>query len=221
MANFSHHAYLIEGPLALLPSVAKSARALFGFPEAHSPDVLVQAFEKLGVEEAATLRQQAGLKSSSGKALFVVGFSLIMSEAQQALLKLLEEPQEGTTFVLLAPHGALLPTVRSRTLPYPEILVEKAEKSSAAVFLTAPYKVRSAQVASLLKEEGGERERVRAFLQELEAALYAILPKTNRQKEIAEGLSDIAHIRSYVGDRSPSLKMLLEHLALALPQLHV
>ena len=113
-----HHAYLTEGSLSLLPSIEVEARKQFGFKDHHSPDVYVRSFEKLGVEEAAQIRAQAGFKSTAGKALFIIGFSLITSEAQQSLLKLLEEPQEGTIFILLAPHGSLFPTVRSRKLLY-------------------------------------------------------------------------------------------------------
>jgi len=219
MNQLSHHAYIVEGPLSLLPKVATHARELFGFPTEHAPDVVVQEFEKLGVEEAAALREQAALKSTVGKALFVIGFSTIMSEAQQSLLKLLEEPQQGTVFVLLAPYGSLLPTVYSRLLPYPHTFTSEQVGSDAKKFLSAPYKTRTTHVAALLKEEGGERERARVFLHDLETLLYAALPKARDKKSILEGLSDVAKVRSYMGDRSPALKMLLEHLALALPQI--
>lgn len=250
MNEFSHHAYLVEGPLTLVEGVASHARTLFGFPEEHSPDVLVQTFEKLGVEEAATIRQQAALKSSGGKALFIVGFSTIMSEAQQSLLKLLEEPQKGTVFILVAPHGSLLPTIKSRLLPYPvqqtagktgqqtggqNGLAREAPRKSppGAVshggnasgsdlsrrFLSSTGKDRSTQIAVLLKDEEGERERVRTFLNDLEITLYAHLSTAKDKQKIVESLSDIAKVRSYVGDRSPALKMLLEHLAATLPKL--
>jgi len=248
MNELSHHAYLVEGPLALVDKVAANARAMYNFTEEHSPDVVVRSFEKLGVEEAATVRQQATLKSSSGRGLFVVGFSLITSEAQQSLLKLLEEPQKGTVFILVAPHGSLLPTIKSRLLPYPvqqstqetgqqtggQNGKEASRKSPPGAvshggnasgsdlsrrFLSAIGKDRSTQIAALLKDEEGERERVRNFLNDLEATLYATLPKTKDNKKIVDGLSDIAKVRSYVGDRSPSLKMLLEHLAVALPKI--
>ena len=51
------------------------------------------------------------------------------SEAQQALLKLFEEPQAGVIFVFLLPHGSLLPTLRSRMLEYPEKLAPEESNS--------------------------------------------------------------------------------------------
>jgi hypothetical protein len=81
------------------------------------------------------------------------------------------------------------------------------------------YKTRSETITKLLKDEDGLRERVREFLNALEQILYASLAKAKDKKEIAVALEDIAKVRSYANDRSPSMKMLLEHLALALPQI--
>jgi hypothetical protein len=142
-------------------------------------------------------------------------------------LKLFEEPQEGVIFVLLAPHGSLLPTLRSRLLNYPETLQQKAAQNFAGAFLKSSSKIRSAEVAMLLKDEEGVRERVRDFLNALETILYAQLDgqkpnhaESRGKKELIEGLEDIAKVRSYTNDRSPSMKMLLEHLALSLPTIH-
>ena len=80
-------------------------------------------------------------------------------------------------------------------------------------FLGASPKERSAQIAALLKDEEDVKERVRGLLDGLELELAK---KIDNQK-VREGLEDIAKVRSYVGDRSPALKMLLEHLAVSLP----
>src|SRR5581483_10047480 len=104
-----------------------------------------------------------------------------------------EEPQRGVVFLLAVPHGTLLPTLRSRLLPYP-FVPESAETSDEArEFLKAAPRARSALIAGILDAEEGEKER--------------------------EGLGDIARVRSYVADRSASLKTLLEHLAVSLPKL--
>ena len=145
------------------------------------------------------------------------------SEAQQALLKLFEEPQEGTVFVLLVPHGALLSTLKSRMLEYefkgvafesPEL---RRHLDAAQEFLSWSYKQRSDWITEFLSPSaGGEewiRERARDFVNGLEAELY----KQLTSKEIREGLEDIAHFRTYLSDRSPSLKMILEHFAVTLP----
>ncbi len=216
--NTHHHAYLYEGSPALLSELADAARALFGFDTEHDPDVRVQMWEKFGIDESRDLAQQASLRNVGGRALFVLGIAAISHDAQQALLKLFEEPQEGTMFVLLVPYGVLLDTVRSRFVEYPEKLElvgpEQKTISPAEVFLSSPYKKRSDMIAAMLKDEDGARERTRQFINELEAVLY-VLPNTPAR---TDALTDIAHFRSYLSDTSPSLKMILEHFAATLPQ---
>ncbi|HVV15401.1 MAG TPA: hypothetical protein VHD55_03320 [Candidatus Paceibacterota bacterium] len=221
MPQAHHHAYIYEGPLAQLPALAESAREYFNFPEASDPDVQVAGFEKFGIEEARELVRAASLSSVSGRALYIVGVSSITTDAQQALLKLFEEPQDGTIFLLLAPYGSILATLRSRLLAYPgpEPEGSTASSNSAKTFLASPYAARSAEITKLLKDEEAVKERVRDLLDGLEAGLHAALVKSKGKKEIREGLEDIAKARSYANDRSPSMKMLLEHLAVSLPTL--
>src|SRR3990167_8910635 len=88
-----HHAYVYEGPLSQLPSLARDGRERFNFFADNNPDVHVREFEKFGIEDSRWLTGAAALRSSSGQALFVLGVASITSEAQQALLKLFEEPQ--------------------------------------------------------------------------------------------------------------------------------
>jgi hypothetical protein len=135
----------------------------------------------------------------------------------------------------------LLQTLRSRLLQYPESLQKNpAQKvlgsprpaagrqarpdhfgqDFSAAFLSASTKARSAEVGKLLKDDEGVRERVRDFLDGLEVVLYKALQKSKETKALREGLEDIAKVRSYANDRSPSFKMLLEHLALALPKIN-
>ncbi|HVV39127.1 MAG TPA: hypothetical protein VHD31_02260 [Candidatus Paceibacterota bacterium] len=214
-----HHAYLYEGSLSQLEALAGNAQELFDFSAENNPDLQIRSFEKFGIEEARELTYATSLRSLSGRALYIVGVSAITTDAQQALLKLFEEPQQGSMFVLLAPHGSIIATLRSRLLVYPGTIQLSSQKSSAQSFLRANGKDRSAEITKLLKDEEGTKERVRDFLAGLEEKLHAELLKSKGDAKVREGLEDIVKIRSYVGDRSPSLKMLLEHLAVSLPTL--
>jgi hypothetical protein len=208
-----HHAYLYEGSQSLLQALAADARKRFDFPEMHSPDVHVREFEKFGIDESRWLTDVGALKSAGGRALFVIGVASITSEAQQALLKLFEEPQEGSIYVVLLPHGVLLPTLHSRMLVYPGVLESEESNNDAKKFLKSSNKERSDFIAKLLKDDEGEKERARDFVNALEVELH----KKIKDAKAREGLADIAKVRDYLRDRSPSLKMLLEHLATALP----
>lgn len=199
----THHAYVYEGSLGAFEELKASL----------SP-YLAQKFDRFGVDDARELIARAALKPV-GQAVFLVAFSSTTSEAQQALLKLLEEPQSGVSFVFLVPYGTLLPTVRSRMMAW-EKTDEYTQTSSrpALSFLRAAQKERSDMIAALLKDEEGLRERVRDLLDALEQELS----KDMKDVSVREGLQDIAKVRDYLRDRSPSLKMLLEHLALSLPK---
>lgn len=209
-----HHAYLIEGQLSQMGALEASARTLFGFADQHDPDVHIYSYEKLNIDEARELTAEASFKSVSGRALFIIGAGSLGHDAQQAMLKLFEEPQQGVHFVLLAPHGSLISTLRSRFIEYPQALAHADISSAPATkFLKSAGKERSAQIASLLKEEEGVKERVREFLTSLEEVFF----KKIQKPEARAALEEIALVRGYMGDRSASLKMLLEHLAMALP----
>lgn len=68
-------------------------------------------------------------------------------------------------------------------------------------------------IAAMLKDDEGSKERVRELLDGLEDELH----KDIANPATRAALHDIAMVRDYVRDRSPSLKMLLEHLALSVP----
>ncbi len=213
----THHAYYIEGSLTQFDAYVDAIRTSEGY-EASDPNFVARKYEKFGIDEARALIEHGALKSTGSRALFVVATSSITSEAQQALLKLLEEPQQGTIFVLLVPHGILLPTLRSRCMQLPlTVEMSASTANTAREFLSWPYKKRSDWIAvTLKKEEDDSREYVRAFLNDLEAELYK---RIEDGKDIRDGLQEIAHFRQYLGDRSPSLKMILEHFAATLPPL--
>ena len=217
-----HHAYVYEGSLALLPALADSARAAFDFTGEHNPSVSVRSWEQFGIDEARELAREASLRAVGDRALFVLGVTSITSEAQQALLKLFEEPQPGVLFVLLIPQGTLLPTVRSRFLPYPEQLaaVTRQVDVQAAQFVRDSYTARSAFVTAFVKDEERLRERARDFFDALERVVHkAVSTASSAAKhDLYSALSDIAHFRHYLSDKAPSLKMLLEHFAATIPQ---
>lgn len=184
-----HHAYYFEGSQADFEPLKESLNPF-----------VATWYERFSIDDARALVAQATLKRE-GESVYLIGTSNLPTEAQQALLKLFEEPREGLRFVLLAPHGTLLPTLRSRMLEYPN----KVEHKSA--------RVSPSDIAALIKED--DKDRVREFLTSLESQLR---PRMSEPK-VRQVLADIAMVRDYMRDRSPSVKMLLEHLALSLPSL--
>jgi len=211
--TLSHHAYYIEDALANAAAYVQLLRDSEQI-DAHDPACVVQHFDTFGIDEARALVGLSSLRNTEARTFYFISTASITSEAQQALLKLFEEPQVGTVFILMIPHGTLLPTLRSRLLAYPGRITPGASTGAAKEFLLWPYIKRSEWIATLLKEEDDARERVRAFLGELEAELYT---RVHENRDVRESLAEIAHFRQYLSDKAPSLKMILEHFAATLP----
>lgn len=221
-----HHSYLYEGSPSDFDAVAKAARSMLDLTDGATLDVVERRYEKFGIDDSRELIQLASLRGigdltapdgtrQAGRSLFVTGISQITTEAQQALLKLLEEPREGLTFVILMPHGVVLPTLRSRMMPLElnQISNLKSSGSIAQKFLAASTKERSDMLAKTLKADDA-KEQLRALLSDMESLVYH-----GSHKEKMDILAEIAALRPYLSDRSPSLKMIGEHLAAILPKM--
>jgi DNA polymerase III delta prime subunit len=210
----SHHAYYIEDALSKWEDYQHKVRVDEGYGE-NDPNFVTRVYEKFGIDEARGLIELSSLRNTGARAVYFLTAASMTSEAQQALLKLFEEPQQGTTYILLVPHGTLIPTLKSRFMAFPrKVEAEASTTGQAREFLASPYKKRSDWIAATLKEEEDSRERVRTFLNELEGELYT---KIGQGHEYLKGLEEIQHFRQYLSDRSPSLKMILEHFAATLP----
>ncbi len=84
----------------------------------NHPDMLYfKAGEKLGIGEARKIKDHFSLKpySAKGRTVIIEDASVMTIEAQNALLKTLEEPPEEAILILGAPSDSnLLPTILSR-----------------------------------------------------------------------------------------------------------
>lgn len=201
-----HHAYLVVGS----KSAGRShAHVLFSLhvTEDH-PDVHVLSYNILGIDDARMLHQWAYQKPLvSAQRHFILTCDGITHEAQNALLKLFEEPPQTSVFALVvSQEEMILSTLRSRCA-----LVYAAEgvvtTSLAEEFLHLSYAQRLADVAAHTKEK--ESAWGSTLLHALESYLYAT-------KDFS-ALKTILFVRTYSERRGASQKMLLEHVALSLP----
>lgn len=197
-----HHAqlYIHSGSLAeVVPSE-------FQTPSADVAHIVVQQFT---VDDSRALGQQATTRPvDASHRVFVVQFVTITHEAQNALLKLLEEPPETSRFILITPRAdRLLPTVVSR-LQVRDDAGEEAKNEVFAAWLAASYADRIAEIAARIKKEDS---------QWLNAIQRGIAEYATHPDATAAAKETILFFDTYAGRRGSSLKMLLEDVALALP----
>lgn len=220
-----HHAYLVEGEREETLAALRDHLERIGIPPQGNPDVLWEEYDTLLLEHARELRQQQGYHSvGGGKKIFVVAFNAIMPEAENALLKTLEEPAAETHFFFVTRTAEiLLPTVRSRMQVIKTRIRDdrdaQQQNGRAKKFLQSPLPERMEMINPWIRAKEEKKvqakEEIRTFLDELEYALRENLDETGSN---TAALKHVLHAKTYLADRAPSIKLILEHLALVLPK---
>lgn len=193
---------------------------------ANNPDVIILRHGLFSVEDARYVSEIAAQAPiSNDKKAVIIFANRAYHEAQNAMLKLFEEPPSGTYLFLIMPSlGGLLPTLRSRVHVLPSTVSKPGSLHSeiAAQFLKANTEKRSALIKKLTSGRDEEEKRVNreeaiAIMNGIEAAAYARL-RTQSEPGLTALLSDIATVRGYLYDRSAPVRMILEHLSLVIPK---
>ncbi|OGG46990.1 hypothetical protein A2671_00400 [Candidatus Kaiserbacteria bacterium RIFCSPHIGHO2_01_FULL_49_13] len=210
-----HHAILLEGErAALLPQLlAFLEKEVLGIPIRGNPDVQIFQYDTFGIDEG---RYVQGLESTravgkEGWRIFVICFNFITREAQNAFLKLFEEPNPGTHFFLVTRSAAtLLPTLRSRLH-----IVGAPNRDRIHPLVQKFLKTAPAKRIELFKKILDEKDKAGAitFLNALEVHLY----KEGAIEKNADTFAAIQEARGYLGDTGAMMKMLLEYVALRTP----
>jgi len=211
-----HHAYCITGDAGAVRKELETflKKELKFVPQAN-PDFLSVTAETLDIDMARAIKDFSDKKPIGREKIIFITANLITEKAQNAMLKMFEEPRGDTHFFLILPRtDFLLPTLRSRLF-----IIEGEEESGtrdAEKFIAMPVGERMRFVADLMEKISDETESksaVRHFLDMLEAAVVKKFPV----KDNSALFLRLEKARSYAGDQSPSLKMVLEYVALTLP----
>lgn len=193
----------MQHPITLI----RSADPLSYVPDTDLPTTSF-AYDKVGIDEVRLITTQASLRPSVGdEHVFVIGSQFVTHEAQNALLKLFEEPPSGLSFHLVLPQSVgVLPTLLSRVGQ--EIHhATHTDDSAWKVFLSAIPADRFKQI------DAWQKTKDLAWLQTIVRGVHQ-LKSTDLP---ADSLPALQFVGEKLATRGASNKMLLEHLALALP----
>jgi DNA polymerase III delta prime subunit len=221
-----HHFHVLVGDRQA------SRRQLFDFCETdfncpiHGNQFFMsEEFDRLLIDDAKSIANRSNIKTGKGqKMVFVISFNDVTREAQNALLKVIEEPSSETYFFLIAPRKDIfLPTVLSRAVVIENF--ESQSKSSDAGAPNNPDEIANEllsdktvgqklkDIEGLVKnikdgksEKGIAREIVKKMIVELEKDV----------KKNAVALKTLQKVDDYLGDTSASVKLLLEKVVLSL-----
>lgn len=219
------HAFVIEAEIE--EGVMRASNWIqqeLGLVTEANPDIFVLKYGLFSVEDARRAQEvamQAPLRGESK--VLIIAASRAYHEAQNALLKLFEEPPAGTYLFLILPSlGGLLPTLRSRVqvLRHTENRKQKTEKSDVAnEFIRMSREKRSALIKKLAtgKDEEERREHRDTAMTIINGVEAALVAKSVTAHVVT--LSDIATLRGYLHERSAPVKMIMEHLSIVMPNI--
>lgn len=153
-----------------------------------------------------------------GEKVALISFHTITLPAQNALLKIIEEPRAGIRFILVTSNiETILPTLYSRLHHYKS--TEGAQSNEdVLLFLKTPHgeRMKIPCITELLSrvDEGGrkDREAVRSFI-------LSLAREQRTYKGLSKHSKEIIECASYSSDASASGKAIIEYLALLLPQM--
>ena len=158
------------------------------------------------------------IKSYGAPKIMILSFHTITVPAQNALLKVLEEPQEGSRFILITSHiDALLPTVRSRISEQKIKEIYNAWHAVKVFLKTTPTaRMKLSEVENILEARDEEDRKDREKLQVFVSNLLEVLIKERVDSVIQK---EVATFALYASDPSSSGKSLLEYLSLRVPRI--
>lgn len=207
-----HHAHLLLGLPEEAESYLCSLCDKLGIKLKNNPDFFAFRMDTFGIDEARQLGVLSARKTitsagtgQAGKKIFLIAPTHLTLEAQNALLKVFEDPFPDTYFFLaIRGEGLILPTLRSRMQITRLSRGSASEHSDAKYFLSLSLKER----LLFAKKFADEDEKLPVFLDDM----LSLLKKENKQSLI----KNIYNIRRFADDSAAASRMIIEHLSLVL-----
>ena len=195
--NETHHAVFVRGEIncdvsSLVPESEQYERSV----------------ERLGIDDVREITEEAHRTPTVAESkTIIVRTSFITLEAQNALLKVLEEPPATTQFVVVVPVDFyLLETIQSRVM-----VVYAAGGGEESVVFEEFMAENLAGRLSLI--ETAQKKKDTQWQRSMKTGLIEYLLTSTPKSQISE----LDFVSRWLLTRGASNKMLLEHLAMALP----
>jgi DNA polymerase III delta prime subunit len=226
----AHHAYVTEGNADDTIARARAFAAdQLSIHDPSSPDILTYSFGHLSVEDTRRILDVAYQTGSGEHKVIVLYANRLFHEAQNALLKVMEEPPDGVVLITGVPSkGVLLPTLRSRLIDLPARGSAPSD-TVADSFMKLSAAEREKYIGKLLdrtksdKDEAKNAARTEALelVQGLTRRAYGAFhtetaPK--KREELQLLLEDLDAFAPLMHERATPFKLIFEHLLLVLPE---
>ncbi len=211
--NTLFHAYVIGGDRESARGHIEKMLVSAGVPIKGNPDYVVTEHVSFSIDNARDMRGWQELGATGERKVRVVFTDFITHEAENALLKTLEEPVAHTHIIFALPNpDVLLPTLLSRVRVI--ISPKSAFKETAKDFFHLSRAERLAFVTKLAEKGEDEeaaaqvREQALGFVNQLETHLAGSFEKNKN------ALAALLKLKKYLYLSGASSRMILETLAL-------
>lgn len=228
------HAYYITGDTesGITQAIGFAGKEL-GINGPANPDLVVLRYQHFSVDDARRLMDVAVAAPLGDHKAIIVSAERFFHEAQNALLKLFEEPPANVTLILVIPsEGTLLATLRSRLCELPDAGTPGNELRLSALgqeFLAGSDEERQKLVEKLVdrsksdKDEEKQRARIDAMrlAEDLVRTAYAGKAGSRGKADAREYrllLQDLDRFLPLLHTRSAPIKLIFEHLLLVIPK---
>lgn len=164
--NGLHHAYFLSVTEreAAVEMLKEELSDLLGVVFLGNPDVVMRSYDRMAIDHAYELREILGNRPIETR-ICIVSVGVVLHEAQNALLKIFEDPPTDTHFFMVSEtDNYLLPTLRSRFSVH-QVFQKRTDKKDVEKFLSLSLGDKMSKVAEIA-EEG--TEATRRFLDLLE-----------------------------------------------------
>lgn len=209
----NHHSYVYvnEDSTPLLELLQSNFSDLF-IDNLNHPDLWIRNYTTFSIEDSRDLKKFNQTKASLNNKIALISANSITAEAQQSLLKVLEEPYPGVMIFLVLPNiNLLLPTIISRVeiLEIENKSIIKNKEALHFLSLSIPERL-------LLLEEWRKKDVAENRL--WATGLLNGIEMYIKNNNINNGLLSILNIKKYISDQSFSFRLAFLYLALALPE---
>lgn len=219
------HAYVVGGARDSARTRISELLAPFELLRPGNPNYVVTEHAAFTIDDARTLRAWQTMASGAGeKKVFIVYTDFINHEAQNTLLKTLEEPVDGTHIIFAVPKPeTLLPTLLSRVrILKPHLETEPPSELGGSVskFLNMTIAERLSFVGKIAEKGDDDdaaaqvREKALSFIDALEKYLSEKMIETGGKSERIK-LETILKLKRYAFTSGASVKMILETISLS------
>ena len=216
-----YHSYIVEGDPQTVGLSLHKFLIKRGEIEKNSPDVLVQFYDSFSIDDGLKIKEWHKSKPiGNGKKICIINTKFINREAEQSLLKVIEEPNENTHFFIVVPDSSLLlGTILSRVHIIKGFYENELDSNKIAEsLLKSSLKIRIDKIGDIVKEfkdkegSGGLRFQAISIINSLEKIIYEKWKKDLKNKDLIFILEEIKKSRAYLRTPGASVKMILEHL---------